>query len=90
MENKVLIGIILGSGIFFLVTTIYYYPDVIRKLLTRLGAGMLGILGANWLMGITGLGLYVGINPLTGMILAVMGGPGLLLLYGMEAYGKFF
>lgn len=90
MENQILIAVMAISGIVFVVTTLYYYPDVVRKLVTRLGTGILGILGANWIMAATGLGLYVGINPLTGLILTVLGCPGLLLLYGMEAYSRFF
>lgn len=90
MENQILIAVIILSAIIFVVATIYYYPEAFRKLLCRLGLGMAGVLGANHCLSLLGIGLYVGLNPLSLLILGVMGGPGLLLLYGVEAYCKIF
>lgn len=86
MENQILGGIILVSAVVFVIATIYYYPEVFRKLLCRAALGMVGILGTNHVFAWLGMGLYVGINPLSMLVLSVLGGPGLLLLYGVEAY----
>lgn len=90
MENQILIGIMALSVVIFVVATICYHPEVFKKLLYRLGFGMAGVLGANQCLSLLGLGIYVGLNPLSMLILLVMGGPGLLLLYGVEAYCKIF
>lgn len=90
MENQILMGIIIVSAIVFVVATIYYYPEAFRKLLYRLSLGMTGILGVNHCLSLLGIGVYVGLNPLSVLILGVMGGPGFLLLYGVEAYCKIF
>ncbi len=90
MENQVLIGIMVLSAAVFIVATVYYHPEVFKKLICRLGFGMAGVVGTNHCMALLGLGLYVGLNPLSLLILLVMGGPGLLLLYGVEAYCKIF
>lgn len=90
MENQVLIGIIVVSAAIFVIATVFYYPEIFKKILYRLGLGMAGILGANYCMSLLGAGLYVGLNPVSILVLLVMGGPGLLLLYGVEAYCKIF
>lgn len=90
MENQILTAIIILSAVVFIAATIYYYPEAFRKLMCRLGFGMAGVLGANHCLSLLGIGLYVGLNPLSLLILGVMGGPGLLLLYGVEAYCKIF
>ncbi|MBP3543306.1 MAG: pro-sigmaK processing inhibitor BofA family protein [Lachnospiraceae bacterium] len=90
MENQILAVIIAASAAVFVIATIYYYPEVFQKLLCRIGLGMAGILGANHILSWLGIGLYVGINPLSLLVLLIMGGPGMLLLYGVEAYCKIF
>lgn len=90
MENQILTVIIILSAVIFAAATIYYNPEAFRKLLCRLGLGMAGIFGANHCLSLLGIGLYVGLNPLSMLIIGVMGGPGLLLLYGVEAYCKIF
>ena len=90
MENQVLIGIIVLSAAVFVIATVFYYPEVFKKLLFRLGLGMVGIVGANHCLSLIGAGLYVGLNPFSLFVLLVLGGPGVVLLYGIEAYGKFF
>lgn len=90
MENKILLGIILLSAVVFVVATIYYYPEVFRRLICRAGFGAAGIWGANQCLAMLGIGWAVGINPLTILVLTLMGGPGLLLLYGVEVYGSLF
>ena len=90
MENQILIGIIAVSAAVFVIVTVFYYPDVIKKILFRLGLGMAGIAGANYCLSLIGAGIYVGLNPLSILVLLVLGGPGVVLLYGIEAYGKFF
>lgn len=90
MENQILAVIIVTSVAVFVIATIYYYPEVFQKLLCRVGLGMASILGANHALAWLGIGLYVGINPLSVLVLLIMGGPGMLLLYGVEAYCKFF
>ena len=90
MENQVLIGIIGISAAIFVIATVFYYPEIFKKILYRLGLGTAGILGINRCMTLLGAGLYVGLNPVSILVLLVMGGPGLLLLYGVEAYCKIF
>lgn len=86
MENQILTGIMIVSAAVFVIATVYYYPEVLHKLLCRVGLGMAGILGANHFFAWLGMGLYVGINPLSVLVLSVLGVPGMLLLYGVEAY----
>ncbi len=90
MENQVLIGIIILSAAIFVIATIFYYPDILKKILLRLGVGITGIVGVNYCLSLIGAGLYVGVNPLSVLVLLFLGGPGVVLLYGIEAYGKFF
>lgn len=85
MENQILTGIIVISAVVFVIATIYYYPEAVQKLLCRAGFGMLGILGTNHVLAWLGITLYVGINPVSMLVMLVMGGPGILLLYGVEA-----
>lgn len=84
LENKILIGIIIISALAFIVGTIRNNQAFIQKLLLRLGGGLLGILGTNWIMASMGLGVYVGINLVTGLVVSILGFPGLLLLYGIQ------
>lgn len=90
MENQILTVMIILSAVIFIAATIYYYPEAVQKLMCRLGLGMAGVLGANHCLSLLGIGLYVGLNPLSMLVLGIMGGPGLLLLYGVEVYCKIF
>lgn len=90
MQNQILVAIMIVSAVVFVLATIYYYPETIKKLLCRLGFSMAGVLGTNYCFSLLGIGLYVGVNPLTVLVMLTMGGPGVLLLYGVEFYCKIF
>lgn len=86
MQNQILVAIMVISVVIFAVAAIYYYPSAVRKIFGRLGFCMAGVLGSNYLFSLLGIGLYVGVNPVTVLVMLIMGGPGVLLLYGVEFY----
>lgn len=53
----------------------------IMDLLIRVLGSMLSIQGINWILGMMGMSLYVGINGYTLAVSAVLGFPGILGLY---------
>lgn len=86
LENKILIGIMVISALVLIISTLFYYPGFLKKLLMRLLVGVIGITGTNWILAMTGIGIYVGINAFSGLILMFLGTPGYLLLYAIETY----
>lgn len=90
MENQVLTGIIIVSAAVFVIATIFYDTGAFKKLLCRAGFGVAGVLGANRCLSYLGLGICVGLNPVSMLVLLALGAPGMLLLYGVEAYCRFF
>jgi len=48
----------------------------------NMGLGVVGILGANAVLGIAGFATTVGVNAVTVVVVGLLGLPGFLLLYG--------
>ena len=86
MENNILIGIMIISGLVLIISTLFYYPGFLKKLLMRLLLGVISITGTNWILAMCGIGIYVGINALSGLTLMLLGTPGYILLYAIETY----
>jgi len=72
--------IILGSCVGFVGFLLYTWQF---KWLLKVGRNMIlgvaGIIGAN--MALSGLGLAVGVNLITAMVIGILGIPGFLMLY---------
>ena len=72
-------AVLLGMAAVLAVLFVPKLGVVVLKLLGQAGVGSLVILGANWLLG--GVGLFVGLNLVTVMVVGLLGLPGVVSLY---------
>jgi len=78
-----IVWLLLALGFGFLAYLLYtgqfkWLFSVVRNMML----GVAGILGVNALL--SGIGLAVGINAITALIVGLLGVPGFLLLYGVQ------
>jgi inhibitor of the pro-sigma K processing machinery len=73
-----MVTICLAFGIFLLFSN---QLKAIGKIFTRAAIGCAGLWVINLIITLTGLGTTVGVNPLTALIVGVLGIPGFVSLY---------
>ena len=79
---NIFMWLVVALAVIFLAYVLYsgqlrWLVGVVRNM----ALGIVGILGANMLLG--GIGLTVGVNVITVMTVGLLGLPGFLLLYGV-------
>lgn len=86
MENIVLIIIIIICVVFITVSIIRHKPDQIANFLLRACVGTAGIYLLDFLLGLGGYHISVGVNVVTILSNGLLGLPGFVLLYGLAFY----
>lgn len=86
MESVILIIIIIISLAFITIGIIRHKPDQIINFLLRACVGTAGIYLLDFLLGLGGYQINVGINVVTIISNGLLGLPGFVLLYGLAFY----
>lgn len=86
MSEEEIIGALFIIAVCILIFLIRYIKrrvSILAGCLIRMGSGTGLILLANYLFQIGGISLFVGIGPISLLTSAILGIPGVLLLYGI-------
>lgn len=86
MENIILIVIIIICVVFIAISIIRNKPDQIVNFLLRACVGTAGIYLLDFLLGLGGYHINVGVNAVTILSNGILGLPGFVLLYGLAFY----
>lgn len=86
MENIILIIIIAICIFFIAISIIKHKPDRIVNFLLRACVGTAGICLLDFLLGLGGYNINVGLNGITILSNGLLGLPGFIMLYGLAYY----
>lgn len=90
MENKILIGIIGVCVLLLVIGIVRNRMELFVNLVLRTVMGIVGIYIVNEILATQNIQGLAGINGITAAIVAVLGFPGFLLIYGIGVYHMMF
>lgn len=90
MENKILIGIIGVCVLLLVIGIVKNRMELFVNLVLRTVMGIVGIYIVNEILATQNIQGLAGINGITAAIVAVLGFPGFLLIYGIGVYHMMF